>query len=67
MTKKVTTYGVITNKRWPELQIEVIILDEKFAYGSKRYLVTPVTGKGKMWIENVQPTHSFKTTKVIND
>jgi len=67
MIKKVATYGVITNKRWPELQIEVIILDEKFAYGSKRYLVTPVAGKGKMWIENVQMTHTFKTSKVIND
>lgn len=35
------------------LEIDVKIIDAKFSYGNYRYLVTPVSGKGEVWIEKV--------------
>lgn len=35
------------------LSINVTIKDVKTAYGNIRYLVTPVSGEGEAWVENV--------------
>lgn len=34
------------------LLVAVVILDIKKSYGQTRYLVSPVTGRGEVWIEN---------------
>ncbi len=35
----------------PELLVKVTIKDAKLSYGRIRYLVTPVSGEGEVWIE----------------
>jgi uncharacterized protein (AIM24 family) len=35
------------------LQVSVTILDIKKAYGRERFLVSPVKGKGEIWVESV--------------
>ena len=32
---------------------EVKIIDTARKYGHDRYLITPIKGKGKMWIQNI--------------
>ena len=34
------------------LTFKVIVKDFKQAYGSKRYLVTPVNGQGETWVQS---------------
>ena len=34
--------------------VEVIILDVKQAYGKERYQVSPVSGQGEVWVENLR-------------
>lgn len=36
------------------LIVDVNILDVKQAYGNIRYKVTPVSGSGEVWVENVK-------------
>ncbi len=36
------------------LRVEVEILDYKRSYGHDRYLVTPLSGAGEVWIEDVE-------------
>lgn len=43
--------GIITFKG---LFFEVVILDVVNKYGRDRYLVEPVAGKGKVWVQNIQ-------------
>lgn len=38
------------------LVVEVNITDVKIAYGQERYKVTPVAGKGEVWVEKVMLT-----------
>jgi len=35
------------------LIVEVQVKDYKNSYGRDRYLVTPVSGQGEVWVENV--------------
>lgn len=35
------------------LQIEVNIVDVKMSYGKERFKVSPVAGKGEVWVEQV--------------
>ena len=35
------------------LTFEVKIIDAKQSYGRLRYLVTPISGTGERWVENV--------------
>lgn len=35
------------------LSVEVTIIDVKTSYGRDRYKVTPVAGKGEVWVEAV--------------
>lgn len=35
------------------LQIEVKVTDVKNSYGKDRFLITPVTGSGAVWVEYV--------------
>lgn len=35
------------------LIVGVVILDVKQSYGKTRYLVSPVTGKGEVWVESI--------------
>lgn len=37
----------------PKFQVEVKILDIKYSYGNKRYLVTPIKGSGEGWVEKI--------------
>jgi hypothetical protein len=36
-----------------KLTFQVIITDYKFAYGNNRWLVTPASGSGETWTENI--------------
>lgn len=35
------------------LNVEVVVVDVKIQYGKERYKVTPVAGKGEVWVERV--------------
>lgn len=35
------------------VKVEVKILDVKNTYGRTRYLITPISGTGEMWVETV--------------
>ena len=35
------------------LQIAIVILDIKKSYGKLRFLVSPVSGKGEIWVESI--------------
>ena len=37
-----------------KLMVDVKILDYKRSYGRDRWLVTPVSGSGQVWVENVR-------------
>lgn len=37
-----------------KLMVDVKILDYKRSYGRDRWLVTPVSGSGQVWVENVK-------------
>lgn len=39
-----------------ELEVEVKITDVKNSYGKDRFLITPVAGKGSVWVESVTLT-----------
>lgn len=35
------------------LQIKVVVIDIKMAYGKPRFQVSPVEGKGEIWVESI--------------
>lgn len=35
------------------LRVAVVVMDVKMAYGKARYLVSPVTGTGEIWVEAI--------------
>ena len=35
-----------------KLQFNVLILDAKVSYGNARFLVTPVSGSGEVWVDS---------------
>lgn len=35
------------------LQVSIVILDIKTSYGRTRFLVSPVAGKGEVWVESI--------------
>lgn len=50
ITKYVGQKGII---QLGGLKVEVDILDFKMSYGRERFLVTPVSGEGEVWVESV--------------
>lgn len=53
--KEIANY--IGKQGWIEfgkLMVDVEILDYKRSYGRDRWLVTPVSGSGQVWVENVK-------------
>lgn len=36
-----------------DLEVNVVIEDVKTSYGRERYLVSPIAGEGKVWVETV--------------
>ena len=34
------------------MEIEVRVLNRKVVHGHKKYLITPVTGKGELWVDS---------------
>lgn len=50
LSQYVGKFGVIS---LGGLEIDVAIMDVKQSYGKSRFLVSPVTGKGTIWVENV--------------
>lgn len=38
------------------MTVNVTITDVKISYGTERYLVSPVEGKGAVWVEKVSLT-----------
>ena len=38
-----------------DLTIEVIVRDFKQSYGNDRWLVEPVAGNGRTWVEKITP------------
>lgn len=54
MKKEVETYvGKKATVDMGGLTVEVKIVDVKKSYGRDRYLITPVAGKGEVWVEKV--------------
>ena len=41
-----------------KLQFDVLILDAKVSYGNARFLVTPVSGSGEVWVDSSRVTVS---------
>jgi len=37
-----------------QVQVEVMIVDLNRAYGRNQYLITPVAGKGEVWVREVK-------------
>lgn len=35
------------------LTVEVKIIDYKITYGRERFLITPIKGSGKQWVEQI--------------
>lgn len=35
------------------LRVSIVILDIKMSYGRTRFLVSPVAGKGEVWVESI--------------
>lgn len=33
------------------LQFEVVILDARFVYGRKQFLIKPIAGEGQRWVD----------------
>jgi len=52
-TKKIGKMGFVNLGPKGEVAVEVEILDFKNSYGKDRWLVTPRTGAGQMWVETV--------------
>ena len=46
----------VTFRNGDQLQIEVIIHDERQIFGRAEYLITPVAGSGEAWKSNVKLT-----------
>ena len=42
------------------LTVHVEITDFKLSYGKKRYLVTPVSGAGTVWMQDIDLTKEIK-------
>lgn len=42
------------------LTIEVLVEDVKISYGKERFLVTPIKGGGKIWVETITLTAEDK-------
>ena len=51
--EKVKLVGEIKRIRAGEIMVDVKVLDYKFSYGRDRWLVTPVAGKGEVWVEGL--------------
>jgi hypothetical protein len=47
--------------RFDALSVSVKIMDAKTAYGNVRYLVTPVSGTGSVWVDSSRV--SFENSK----
>lgn len=55
MKKEVETYvGKKAKVELGGLTVEVKVLDVKKSYGKDRYQITPVAGKGEVWVEKVE-------------
>lgn len=54
VTKNMEKLGQIIVKG---LSVNVRILDLKTAYNKKRYLVTPSSGNGEIWVDTVYSIH----------
>lgn len=54
MKEKYELIGEERNITLGGLTVTVKILDYKTSYGRDRYLVTPVAGEGKVWVEKLE-------------
>lgn len=36
------------------LNVEVTVKDVKISYGKERFLITPVSGSGEVWVESIK-------------
>ena len=43
--------GKVATVKLGGLIVEVTVIDIKNSYGRDRYLITPVKGKGEIWVE----------------
>lgn len=55
MTKQINKYIGSTGRiKAGSLSVDVTVLDVKNTYGRNRFLVEPVSGQGKQWVENIR-------------
>lgn len=50
LSKKIGQVGVLDGNS--DFSPEVYIVDIKMAYGQLRYLVAPVAGRGRVWVDS---------------
>ncbi len=51
--EKSETIGKKGTIQYGKITINVEVKDYKFTYGHDRWLVSPISGKGEMWVEDV--------------
>jgi hypothetical protein len=56
LTEQARKIGKIGELPFKDMVVQVKILDFRLTYGRERWLVTPVSGSGKVWVENVKFT-----------
>jgi len=54
LSEQMKNIGRIATIEINKFTFEVKVLDFKLSYGRERWLVTPVAGLGKVWVENVK-------------
>ncbi len=54
LTEQAKHVGKIGEITINKMKFQVKTLDFKQVYGRERWLVTPVTGSGQVWVENVK-------------
>lgn len=55
MKEQLKNIGKKTSISVNGLRVFVRILDFKSSYGHERWLVSPVSGEGQVWVENIFP------------
>jgi len=54
MNKKIQEFvGKIVKVNLNSLLVDVEVIDVKSSYGKDRYQITPVSGEGEVWVENI--------------
>ena len=57
LASKIGAIGTLDSRS--DFSPEVAVIDAKISYGQLRYLVSPVAGSGKVWVDSSRVTFSL--------